>query len=99
MPYAVAAIGVLTFLSGLSVGGGRYVSASFLVAAAVAVALWLRTYVLTTIEQAFEKGAGYGESTRYRLRHLPEVHEVADDMESVVAKMRATLNGDPPEVE
>lgn len=90
MPYAVAAIAVLAFLAGVGVAGERYVLAGFLVAAASAVALWLRYWTLSTIHKAWEKGAGYGESTRYRLHHLPEAVTVPEKF----AKKRFVTNGD-----
>lgn len=77
MPWIVAAIGVIAFVAGLETGNGRWVEASFLIATSAALGLVLRHYVESTIDQAFEKGAGYGISTRRRIRELPEASDVS----------------------
>lgn len=76
MPWAVGAVAGLAYLAGFATGHGRWVQAGFFIAIAVGFALWLRHYVETSIEQAYEKGVGYGHSTRRRIRDLPEAHEV-----------------------
>lgn len=77
MPWVVGSIGLISFLAGVAICSSRWVLAGFLIALASALALWLRGYVESSIDQAFEKGAGYGISTRRRIRDLPEAHQVS----------------------
>lgn len=76
MPWVVSAIGVFSFIAGMASSSGRWVSAGFLIATVTGLSLGLRYLVESSIEQAFEKGAGFGISTRRRIRALPEAHDV-----------------------
>lgn len=71
MPWAVGVIAVLCFAAGVVVTWNGLIS-GLLVTLAFAVALSLRWYVTTSIEEAYEEGAGYLISTRARIRQLPQ---------------------------
>lgn len=78
MPWVVAGIAVISFAAGLATANGRWVLGGWLVSAATGVALVLRWYVFLLLHEAFERGVGYGESTRRRIRELPEATEVPE---------------------
>jgi hypothetical protein len=69
--YAVAMIGVLSFLSGASLAWGHQTAAVFSACAAIGVALWLRWRLYKAVDDALQQGIVYRDITKRRLRELP----------------------------